>query len=421
MSQPVSRRSACRLCGGHDVRLALPMQPSPIGDAFVDADKKDLPQPLFPLDLYQCAACGHVQNLDVVNPDLLFREYLFVTSSSGGLKAHFRKYADDVAASFKLPSGSLLVEIGSNDGTLMRFFKEKGMRVLGVDPAREIAQQATEAGLPTLPDYFSSALAKKITVEQGRAKLVVANNVYAHADDLADITDGVAALLDDDGVFIFEVSYLLDIIDNFLFDTVYHEHLSYHSVQPLAGFFAQHRLHLFDVQRISTKGGSMRCFAQRAGGPQAERPIVGQMIAEERGRGLHGPEIFQRYERQILERKVAVLAYVNEAVRAGRVVVGYGASTTTTTLTYQFELADKLKYIVDDNPRKQGLYSPGSHLKVKPSAVLRDDPPDIVLILAWQYADAIIANNAQYLETGGQFIVPLPNFRVVSRKLPGSK
>ncbi len=414
----VSRRISCRLCDGGDLSLVMPMRPSPIGDAFVGADRKHQPQPLLPLDLYQCQTCGHVQNLDVVNPDVLFREYIFLTSSSTGLVEHFRRYAADVVEAFALALGSLVVEIGSNDGTLLQFFKDKGLRVLGVDPARDIAQKAAESGIPTIPDFFTSVLAARIRQEYGQAKLVVANNVYAHADQLADLTRGITSLLDHDGVFVFEVSYLLDIVDKFLFDTVYHEHLSYHAIDPLARFFASHGLHLFDVQRVATKGGSFRGFAQRVNGPRTEQPVIQAMVSEERRRGLGRPEIFREYERKILARKAALLEFVDGARTQGRSVVAYGASTTVTTLMYHFELTDKLAFLVDDNPMKHGLYSPGCHLEVKPSSVLYDAPPDVVIVLAWQYAEPIISKHARYLERGGQFVVPLPDLRVIGSRRP---
>lgn len=410
-----TRRSTCRLCNGGELTLVLPMQPSPIGDAFVPAEAKHVAQPLIPLDLYLCASCGHVQNLDIVDPSLLFRDYLFTTGSSAGLVEHFRRYAAEVMQRFDVPAGSLVVEIGSNDGTLLRFFASAGLRVLGVDPARDIANQATDSGIPTISDFFTSSLASDIVAQHGAANLVLANNVFAHTDALADVADGIRILLDGGGVFVFEGSYLLDIVDRFLFDTVYHEHLSYHSVRPLARFFERHDLHLFDVERIASKGGSIRGFVQKAGGPHEERASVHEMIAEEDRRGLHDPQIFHDLARRITARKQDLLEHVDRARRAGKSVAGYGASPTTTTLTYQFELEDRLDSIVDDNPRKHGLYSPGRHLEVRPSTTLYEQGPDVVVILAWQYADAIIAKHEGYLENGGEFLIPLPKVRSVRR------
>jgi hypothetical protein len=206
---------------------------------------------------------------------------------------------------------------------------------------------------------------------------------------------------------------LLDIIDNFVFDTVYHEHLSYHSIDPFARFFLIHGLHLFDIQRNKSKGGSFRGFVQRVGGPHKENPVVREMIKNETERGLHQPKIFQDYEQQILSRKEGVLKFIDGIRKKGKSVVGYGASTTVTTLMYHFELYDKLDYLIDDNSMKHGLYSPGCHLEVKPSSVLYEEKPDVVLILAWQYADSIIGKHEGYVTKGGQFVIPLPQFKVI--------
>lgn len=409
----VTKRNCCRLCDSKDLMLILPMKPSPIADAFVPYDQKDKAQPLIPLDLYQCQQCGHAQNIDIVNPEVLFRDYIFTTSSSAGLVKHFQHYAAEVANKFGFAKGSLVVEIGSNDGTLLRFFKDLGMRVLGIDPAREIARNATQSGVRTLPEFFSSELAKQIRNEQGTAKLIVANNVYAHCDELADITEGIATLLDNDGVFIFEVSYLLDIIDNFVFDTIYHEHLSYHSIAPLVQFFQRHGLELFDVEKVSTKGGSMRCFVQRLNGPRQISPIVDRMMTEEMQRGLHHPKIFRQYEMQIKQRKEALNGYLTNALDQGKKIVGYGASTTVTTLMYQFELEHKLSYLIDDNVKKHRMLSPGCHLEVKPGSVLYETPPDVVIILAWQYAKPILQKHARFVEENGIFVVPLPELSII--------
>ncbi|MBP6917378.1 MAG: class I SAM-dependent methyltransferase [Legionellaceae bacterium] len=409
----VIQRTTCRLCDSDKLTLVLPMQPSPIADAFVPLAKKNEPQPLFPLDLYQCQDCAHVQNIDVVNPDLLFRDYIFKTSNSKGLVEHFRQYSQDIVHKYAVPAQSLVVEIGSNDGTLLRFFQEQNMRVIGIDPARDIARQATLSGIETMPDFFTTQIAVEIQKKQGLAKLIVANNVYAHSDHLADMTDAIEQLLDDDGVFVFEVSYLLDIVDKFLFDTVYHEHLSYHSIFSLKRFFQKHGLHFFDIERVGTKGGSLRGFVQKKTGARAEQPIVEKMIQEELSRGLNAPAIFQKYEQDILACKQAVHAFIDKANSNHQRIVGYGASTTVITLLYHFELQDKLEYLIDDNTVKHGMFSPGSHLEVKPSSILYEDKPDIVLVMAWQYADIITAKHCQFMLNGGQFVVPLPHLKVL--------
>jgi SAM-dependent methyltransferase len=390
------------------------MAASPIADAYVPEDRLGEPQDTYPLDLYLCLDCGHVQNVDVVDPDLLFRDYIYVTASSPGLVEHYRRYAEDVGARFAPKPGSLVVEIGSNDGSLLRFFKDRGARVLGVDPARRIAEAATAGGVPTLPEFFSGRLALEIRARHGAAAIVAANNVFAHADDLADVVRGVRTLLADDGVFVFEVSYLVDIVDRFLFDTVYHEHVSYHSIAPLQRFFARLGMGLFDVQRIASKGGSLRGFAQRL--PESARPVapvVGELLELEAKRGFGGLEIYRRYGEAIQARKAALARVVDDARAAGKRIAGYGASTTVTTLLWNFDLARKIEFLVDDNPRKQGLYSPGCHIPVLPSEELYTRRPDYVLVLAWNYAEPIIKRHRRFVEEGGRFVVPLPELRIV--------
>jgi SAM-dependent methyltransferase len=414
MKEHLTRRDDCRLCGGIDLELVLPIAPSPIGDAYVPKDKLGEAQGLYPLDLYLCRGCGHVQNVDIVDPEILFRDYTYVTSSSAGLVDHYRRYSDEVVARFSPAPESLVVEIGSNDGTLLRFFREHRLRVIGVDPATRIATEASASGIPTLPEFFDQPLGRAIREQHGAAAIVTANNVFAHSDDLAGIIRGVRSLLADDGVFVFEVSYLVDIVDRFLFDTVYHEHVSYHSVAPLKQCFERNGMQLFDVQRIGSKGGSIRGFAQKF--PEGQRtvaPIIGELLADEALRGFARPDIFRSFGEAINLRKAALNAVVDEARSAGKKVAGYGASTTVTTLMWHFDLTQKLEFLADDNPRKQGLFSPRCHIPVLPSAELYVRRPDYVVILAWNYAGPIIKSHQRFLDEGGKFVIPLPHLKVV--------
>ena len=408
------RRKNCRLCDGARLELALPIAASPIADAYVSTERLGEKQETYPLDLYLCLDCGHVQNVDVVDPEILFRDYIYVTSSSPGLVEHYRGYADEVTARFAVKSGSLALEIGSNDGSLLQFFKNKGLKVLGIDPARRIAEQATAKGVMTLPEFFSEKLAHGIRAQYGPAAVLAANNVFAHADNLADIVRGIRALLADDGVFVFEVSYLVDIVDRLLFDTIYHEHVSYHSIAPLKRFFERLGMQLFDVQRISSKGGSIRGFAQRL--PEGKRPvapIIGELLEIEASRGFMELEVYREFGEAIELRKAALIRVVDEVRAAGKRIAGYGASTTVTTLIWHFALTDQLEFLADDNPRKHGLFSPGCHIPVLPSDELYARRPDYVIILAWNFSDPIIKRHRRFLEAGGKFVIPLPELRIV--------
>ena len=414
--QHVKHKTDCRLCGSTKLDHVLPILPSAIGDAFVTAERLNEPQELYPLDCYLCLDCGHLQNLDVVDPDILFRDYTYRTSVSLGLVEHFKRYVQSVVSTLAIPQGSLVAEMGSNDGSLLKAFKNEGMRVQGIDPARDIAAAATADGIPTLPDFFSSALARRIRSEQGEAKLFCANNVFAHIDNMADVVDGIRLLLADDGAFVFEVSYIVDMIDNMVFDTIYHEHVSHHALIPLETFLNKHDMTLFHVARTATKGGSIRAFAQpKSTGKRPRSPELSQLIAEEERRGITKPKIYHDWFAAIEKAKRAVLATVDKAIAEGKTVAAYGASTTTTTLLYHFELESRIKFIVDDNPLKQGRFSPGAHIPVLPSTELATKKPDIVVILAWIYAEPILKRNQAYIDAGGRFLLPLPEPKIVDR------
>lgn len=408
-------RETCRLCESHDLELVLPLPASALADAYVTAEGLGSPQPTYPLDVYMCRECAHVQLCDVVDPEILFGDYIYTSSSSPGLVDHFAAYGNDVPHEFAVKPGSLAVDIGSNDGTLLRFLARRGLRVVGVDPARQIAAAATESGIPTLAMQFGVRTADAIVTDHGHARLVTANNVYAHADDLAGLTDGIRVLLDPDGVFVFEVSYLRDLIDNLVFDSVYHEHLSYHSVGPLTRFLREHGLELFDVRPVPTKGGSIRGFAQHAGGPRTVRPSVEAYVGEERRRALDRVETLHAYSRRVWDLRDRVRELLSRELDASSRVVGFGASATSTTLTYAFGLNEFIEAIVDERPARQGLFSPGYHLPVvAPEVLTGDRPPDIVVLLAWRFARGILRSHAGYLGRGGRVLIPLPEVRIVS-------
>ena len=293
------RREDCRLCGGRRLERILSLAPIPLANAFVTRDQLALEQPRFPLDVWLCAACGHVQLLDVVDPKTLYEHYVYVSGTSPAFVRHFEQYADDVIRSFAPPADGLIVEIGSNDGTLLKFFRDRERRVLGVDPAQEISAATRALGIPTITGFFTPELADRILAEHGLASVIVANNVMAHIDDLSSVARGVACLLTPSGVLVFEVAYLVDLIQDILFDTIYHEHLDYHSVEPLIPFLAGHGLELVDVMRIDTHGGSFRAVAQRTGGRLPVRESVSAALALEREIGLRRPDIYLAFSAQI--------------------------------------------------------------------------------------------------------------------------
>ena len=413
MNGKYHHRDTCRLCESREVELVLPIKPSALADSYLPKERLHESAERFPMDVYLCRHCGHVQLLDVVNPEILFSNYLYITSSSLGLVEHFRRYADAVLAQLNPPAGSLVMDIGSNEGALLKFFKERGMKVLGVDAAKNVAALANRNGIETIADFFSRDLAAKIVKSHGQAKIITANNVFAHADQLGGMLDGIHDLLAPDGVFVFEVVYLVDLVEKYTFDTIYHEHLSHHSVKPFQAFCRRHGMELFHVERIPSKGGSIRGFVQLAGGARPVSPAVKELVALEEKLGLDQPAAFQQYAARLEVQKQELLTLLRRLKKEGKRIGGYGASASVTTLLHHFELGDLVEFIIDDNPSRQNVFSPGFHLPCVSSAVLAEWKPDYVVILAWQYAGPIIQKNTAYLQQGGHFILPLPEVKVV--------
>ncbi len=413
MSNAVTRRDTCRLCGSRNRELALPLAATPSGEDYVTAEQLQQPQPLFPMDLFLCRDCGHAEFPDVIDPDLLYRNYKYQTSISLGLVEHFGRYAEAVVSAVKPAAGSLVMDVGSNDGSLLKFFKARGHRVLGVDPATAVARKATEAGIETLPTYFTAQRARELRAERGPAAILTANNVFANIDHLADFAAGVHEMLAPDGVFVFETSYLLDVLPKMLIETFFHEHLSYFSVKPLQAYFLRHGMELFDVQRVPTKGGSVRGFVQVAGGTRPVKPSVAEQVALEDQAGLGRLETYRACHDRVQDIRLELHRRLNEWKKQGKVIAGYGASVGVTTLLFEFELGGLIEFLVDDNPVRHGLYSPGHHIPVLPSEALYSRQADCVVVLAWAYLDPIRKRHQKFLDQGGHFVVPLPEVRVV--------
>ena len=401
------------MCGSTDLHLVLKMAATPPGDHYVTAEALAVPQPAYPMDLMMCGRCGLAQLPDVVDPELLYRDYIYNTSISLGLVQHFDSYAESVLARAQPPAGSLVVDIGSNDGTLLRAFAKRGMRVLGVDPARQVAGKATAEGLETVPAFFNASLASALRRERGAAAIITANNVVANVDDLDDLVDGVRQLLAPDGVFVVETGYFPDLVRRSIIDNIYQEHLSYCAVMPLVTFFPRHRMELVAVDYQPTKGGSIRAFVQLAGrngaGPSGD---LESLLEQETAEGFNRPEALRPFAARIEALRRDLIALVADLRSRGRTVAGYGASVGVTTLLYYFDMGEALSFLVDDNPVRHGRFTPGHHIPVLPSDALYDRKPDDVLVLAWRYADTIMARHEAYRQAGGRFILPLPEISI---------
>jgi len=404
-------KTNCRLCEKTSLMKIMTFPDTPAGDKFVKKEQLNTPDERFPMSLQFCTNCGHLQLGDVVNPEILYFDYLYETKVSLGLVEHFGNYAKTVLKLTQSPKGSLVIDMGCNDGTLLQAFKDNGMKVLGVEPAKELALKNTQSGIETLPTFFSAELAKKIKVERGKASIITANNVFANIDDLKDVINGVRELLTADGVFVMETGYAVDTIRNNVIDNIYHEHVSYFSVRPLKAFYEKNGLELIHVDYVDTKGGSIRTYTQLKGGPKKVSPVVAEMIKKEEELGFDKPAMYQKFARDMDAIRDELGRQVDAAIKQGKKVAGFGASCGVTTLLYYYGLGDKLQFLVDDNKTKQGLYSPGHHLPVLPSSALMEKKPDVTVLFPWRYADIIMGKQQSYLKNGGKFIVPLPELK----------
>lgn len=416
MKKLIHRRETCRLCKSKNVTCVLNLVPTPVGEGYITKIELNQKQEIFPVDLFLCKDCGHVQLLDIIDPSELYRHYIYKTSHSLGLVQHFDNYAESILKKIKPSKGKLIVDVGSNDGSLLKAFKKRGMTVIGVDPAVDIAKEATDAGVKTYPDFFTADVAKKIKNEHGPASIITANNAFANIDDLDEIISGVKELLAYDGVFIYETGYLFDVLQKVIFDNIYHEHLSYFSIKSSHNFFKNNGFELIDVDHVPTKGGSIRCTVQLKGGPRKVQQSVLDWLKIESDFSTHDLGTYDSFRKNIDTMSKNTHQLIKKLKMDGRKIVGYGASVTVTGILFNFHLDGKLiDFLVDDNPVRYGLYSPGMHIPVYSSDKIYEYNPDYIVILAWQYAKPIIARHQKYLENGGNFIVFQPQLRVINK------
>ena len=319
-----SKRTACRLCGASDFDVAFRLEPTPPANAYLKKAELGTPEARFPLDLYVCRSCHHAQLLDIVDPSVMFRHYAYVSGTSQVFVQHLQELRDEVLGRC-LNKTPFMVEIGSNDGTLLKLFKDAGVKVLGVEPADNLAAFANENDRPTLNAFFNSATAEAVRAKDGPAHIICANNVLAHIDALTDVFAGIKDLMSEDGLCVFEVSYLVDVIEKGLFDTIYHEHVSYHAVGPVIGFLARAGLELFAAQRVSTQGGSIRFFVQHTGGPYKHDGSVEKLLSYEQTIGLDTLAPFKALAERIERSSEALRSKIKTVKSQGARVGGFGA------------------------------------------------------------------------------------------------
>ncbi len=378
----------------------------PAANAFLRADMLDQPEEHFPLEVFFCENCGLAQLIHVVDKEALFSDYIYFSSGMPKVSPHWQGYAECVIKDYLNDKNDLIVEMGSNDGVLLWFFKEKGFRVLGVDPAKNIAPIAESRGVRTVVDFFSSQVAAMIREQEGKAKAIIGNNVVAHINDHHDMCRGVKTLLAEDGVFVFEAPYLVDMFMNLTYDTIYHEHLSFLAVRPLLKLMNQFGLEIFDVQIVPAQGQSIRVFVGHAGAHPI-KDSVGSCVAQELKLGLHTIDAYIALSHQIEACKRKTLDILHERKISGERLAAFGAPAKgNTVLNYCKIGADLLDFAMDELPSKQGLYTPGTHLPVISKADADARRPNSYFLLAWNYLPVILEKESAFLRSGGKFILP---------------
>ena len=410
-----SKRDVCRLCESKNLELVVPLVPTPVAEKYLTKEQLNQKEAICPLDLYMCSSCGHVQLLDIIDPKFLYSDYTYSSGNSSGLVQHFKEYADKIVNKYKPKKNSLVIDVGSNDGTLLYFFKNYRLKVLGVDPAKEIAEKATSKGIKTLPEFMNMELSQSIKKEHGLAKIITANNAFAHMDDLSGMLESIKALLSDDGIFVFEVSYLLDVIQKILLGTIFHEHHSYHSLKPLIKFMKRFNMEIIDVERVSIQGGSLIGVAQISGGTYKISSSVKKLIELEEREKLDKPETIKKFSKKMKKLKDELGNMLADYKNQGKTIAGFGAARSGTTLITQMGIGKLLDFIVDDSPEKQGKFTPGDHILVRPTNAIYQKKPDYLFILAWIHAKKIMENNKRYIDEGGHFIICFPEIKIIGK------
>ena len=404
--------TTCHICQNKKLHKFLSLGPIPLANSFLQPDQLGVTEPYYPLDVCFCSNCGLVQLAQIIAPEILFKDYAYLTGTSEPMKAHFAKLAESAIQRFSLTEGDLVLDIGSNDGTLLENFQRRGMRVLGIEPATNVAKLASLRGVETWDDFFDESLARRICSDKGQPRAILATNVLAHVADLEGFLRGVNHLLADDGVFVIEVPYLVDMLNRVEFDTIYHEHLRYFAVRPLIALFSKFGMSIVAVERVSVHGGSLRVYGQKFI-PSLPSSVT-ELLSLETEAKIDSLETYQKFAEDVRRLKEDLVSLLKALKKQGAKIAGYGAPAKGNILLNYCKIGtDILDYVTDTTPFKQGRYTPGMHIPVFPENHFHEFPPDYALLLAWNYADKILQKEEGYRQAGGKFIVPIPEPKLV--------
>ena len=406
----------CRFCRTPLSRTFADLGVSPVANAFLSLAQLNKMEPFYPLHAYVCEACLLVQLEDFETPERIFNDqYAYFSSYSDSWLDHARRYTDLIAARLGLNANSFVVEIASNDGYLLQYFVEKGIPVLGIEPSGNVASVAKTKGIDTWVEFFTANSAQELVSKRRKADLILGNNVLAHVPALNDFVEGLKILLSEHGVITMEFPHLLCLIRENQFDTIYHEHFSYFSFLAVTRIFAAHGLRIFDVDRLSTHGGSLRIYATHEASKRwHEQASVAELLAEERRAGLGDVSSYSSFSEQVNKTKLDLLRFLIELKHAGKKIVGYGAPAKgNTLLNFCGIRSDFLDFTVDKSPQKQGMFLPGTHIPIAAPEKIFEVKPDYVLILPWNLRDEIASQMSGIAAWGGKFVVPIPQVRVL--------
>lgn len=401
------KKNQCRICKGKELEIVLDLGKQPPANALIH--DREVNEQIFPLRLFWCKNCFLVQLLDIVNKKHLFSDYVYMTSASQPIVEHFQKYANDIFEKyFKNQKEFSVLEIGSNDGSLLKEFQKLGGKTVGIEPAKNLYRISKDAGIKTINEFFSKELATKIALKE-QVSLVVANNVIGHIDDLHELIEGIKILIGEKGIFVFEVPYLVDLIKKLEFDTVYHEHLSYFSILPLIKWTEENDLEIFDIIKQDVHGGSLRIFVSKKDNFQ-KNDSVKKLVQNEYDLGLNQITIYRKFSKDVEELKTKLKNILNQLKKENKIIFGYGAPAKGNVLLNFCEINSKyLEYIIDTTPLKQGKFTPGTHIPIiHPNKITDLANGHVGLLLAWNYENEILNKEKEFRSKGGKFLIPLP-------------